>query len=278
MSGAAGQGGGLGRIGIFGGTFNPIHVAHLRAAEEVTEALGLERVLFVPSGVPPHKADDPQDTIAPAPLRLAWVRAAVADNPRFDVDPLEAEREGRSYLVDTLEALGERHGRHALVFLLGRDAFAEMGSWRAPRRLLGLAHYAVMTRPPDAAGPLSAWIPEGLAGDLELAPDGRSARHRETGTRVVRVGITALDVSASDVRARLRAGRSVRYLLPESVRRQVEASGVYAADASGASGAAEPRSAESAAGAAAAAGPAGPGEARETGGAGDPRGGRASRT
>jgi len=272
MSGAAGQGGGPGRIGIFGGTFNPIHVAHLRAAEEVAEALRLERVLFVPSGVPPHKADDPGDAIAPAGLRLAWVRAAVADNPRFDVDAIEAEREGRSYLVDTLEALGERHGPHALVFLLGRDAFAEMGSWRAPERLVGLAHYAVMTRPPDPAGPLADWIPERLAGALELAPDGRSARHRETGTRVVRVGITALDVSASDVRARLRAGRSVRYLLPESVRRQVEASGVYAADAAGA---AEGRSPGPAAGTAE------PAEAQDVQGAGiagKARGGRASRT
>lgn len=219
----------LGRIGVFGGTFNPVHVAHLRAAEEVAEALDLERVLFVPSGVPPHKAPDPHDVIAPAAARLAWVRAAVADNPRFAVEPMEAEREGPSYLVDTLEALGKRHGRGALVFLLGRDAFAEMAGWREPERLLGLAHYAVMTRPPEPGGTLADWLPEPLAAPLELAPDGRSAVHRREGTRVVRVEITALDVSASDVRARLRAGRSVRYLLPESVRTDVEASGVYAA-------------------------------------------------
>jgi len=232
MNGAEGQGGPLGRVGVFGGTFNPIHVAHLRAAEEVAEALDLERVLFVPSGVPPLKADDPESVVAPAASRLAWVRAAVADNPRFDVDPIEAEREGPSYLVDTLEALGARHGRHALVFLLGRDAFSEMGRWRAPERLLGLAHYAVMTRPPEPPGPLADWVPERLAKALEIAPDGRSARHREAGTRIVRVEITALDVSASDVRARLRAGRSVRYLLPESVRTAVEASGLYAEEAS----------------------------------------------
>jgi nicotinate-nucleotide adenylyltransferase len=212
-------------VGVFGGTFNPIHLGHLRAAEEVAEALGLARVLFVPSARPPHKRSG--DAVAPADERLAWVRLAIAGNPRFEVDPLEIERAGPSYLVETLRALGSRHGRERLVFILGRDAFAEMAAWREPRALLALADFAVMTRPPVREGSLAQWLPASLADDVVLAADGRSAAHKSAGTRVRLVEITALDVSASDIRARLREGRSVRYLLPDAVREAVAASGVY---------------------------------------------------
>lgn len=215
------------RVGIFGGTFNPIHVGHLRAAEEVSEALGLERMLFVPSARPPHKREG-DAAIAPIAERLAWVRAAVADNPRFRVDPLEVEREGPSYSVETVRALRERHGAGALVFVLGRDAFQELGTWREPATLLALTDVAVMTRPPAPEGSLREWTPPELAAALRFDPDGRAARHREAATRVALLEITALDVSASDVRSRLRAGRSVRYLLPEAVREIIEASGAYA--------------------------------------------------
>ena len=96
-----------GGIGILGGTFNPIHVGHLRAAEEVSEILGLERVVFVPSAEPPHKEGE-TEAIAPAKLRCEWVRLAVADNPSFSLDTLEVERSGPSYSVDTLRIFGER--------------------------------------------------------------------------------------------------------------------------------------------------------------------------
>ena len=211
------------RIGVYGGTFNPIHVGHLRAAEEVAEALDLARVLFVPSALPPHK---PDDLVAPAAQRLAWVRLAVAGNPLFAADPIEVERGGPSYLVDTLRALRAREGGE-LVFLVGCDAFAEMGAWRDPRELFRLASYAVTTRPPLRAGRLDDWLPDAVKGDVEIAADGRSGSHRDAGTWLRLVEIRGLDVSASDVRRRLREGRSVRYLLPEPVRRSVEASAVY---------------------------------------------------
>jgi nicotinate-nucleotide adenylyltransferase len=215
-------------LGVFGGTFNPIHVGHLRAAEEAAEALELERVLFVPSARPPHKTGD--ETIAPAEQRLAWLRLALAGNPRFAADALEVERPGLSYLIDTLRALGQRHGRERLVFLLGRDAFAELSTWHEPRALLATADFAVLTRPPLREGSLAEWLPASLAEALAFSPDGRSAVHRDAGTRVQLVGITALDVSASEIRARLREGRSVRYLLPEAVREAVIASGAYGAE------------------------------------------------
>ncbi len=222
-----------GCVGVLGGTFNPIHVGHLRAGEEVAEALGLARVLFVPASRPPHKSGSHDDPIAPAADRLAWARLAVRDNPRFEVDPIEIERGGASYAVETLAALGERLGERP-VFVIGRDAFLEIGDWREPARLFELAHFAVISRPPYAgptgpdgrAGDLGSWLPEIVRGDVELDADGTRGRHA-SGTSVRLVEIRALDVSASDIRARIRAGRSVRYLLPETAREEILKSGIY---------------------------------------------------
>jgi nicotinate-nucleotide adenylyltransferase len=210
------------RLGLFGGTFDPIHLGHLRAAEEVAEALELERVRFLPCAAPPHKPGG-----APAALRLEWVRLAVAGNPRFEVDAVELARPGPSYSVDTLRGLDRPPGAEPPVFLIGQDAFAELDAWREPEALLELASFAVLTRPPRAVSSLAAVLPAGLEAVLELAPGGASARHRSAPTWVRLVPITALDVSSTEIRARLRAGRSVRYLLPEVVREAILASGAY---------------------------------------------------
>jgi nicotinate-nucleotide adenylyltransferase len=212
-------------VGVFGGTFNPIHWGHLRAAEEVAEQLELESMLFVPSASPPHKANT---DIAPPELRLAWVRDAIADNPRFAVDPIEIERGGPSYSVETLRAIGARLAPELPVFVIGCDAFSEIDEWREPEALLRLANFAVMTRPPSNGGTLRDWLPPALAHAIELAADGRSGRHSAAGTWLRLVEISALDVSSSDVRRRLREGRSVRYLLPDTIRGEVEKSEVYA--------------------------------------------------
>ncbi len=214
-------------VGIFGGTFNPIHLGHLRAAEEVLEALGLERMIFVPSAQPPHKSDD---QMAKARDRLAWVRAATAANPRFQVDALEVERGGPSYSADTLRTLGERLAPELPVFIIGHDAFALVDSWREPESLFHLTHFAVIARPPQAVGSLSDWIPKCIRDEVEIDSDGDRARHRTAGTWIRRLEIRALDVSASDIRERLQTGRSVRYLVPEAVIEAVEQSGAYAGE------------------------------------------------
>ena len=216
------------RTGLFGGTFNPVHVAHLRAAEDVAETLGLERVVFVPSATPPHKKPAPGETMAPAALRLAWVRLAVAGNPRFAVDDLEVARGGPPYTVETLRVYRERLAPEVPVFLIGQDAMREIDTWKKPEALLGLTHFAVMTRPPLAPLPLADVIPHELARAFDFDAGGQVARHRTAGTLVRRVAITALDVSASDLRARLRSGRSVRYLIPDAVREAVLESAAYA--------------------------------------------------
>jgi len=214
------------RVAIFGGTFNPIHAGHLRAAEEAAEALALERVLFVPSADPPHKDHAAADPLAPAELRLEWVRLATRDNPRFEVDPLEVRRGGRSYSVDTLRAVAARLGPERPVFLIGHDAFALMDTWRDPEAIFALAHLAVIVRPPAVAGSLASFLPKRVRDDIEVEAGGCAARHR-SGNWVRLLEIAGLEISASDLRARLRSGRSVRYLLPEPVREAVLSSGVY---------------------------------------------------
>ena len=214
------------RIGVLGGTFNPIHLGHLRAAEEVAEALGLERVLLVPSAQPPHKSGG-SGPLAPGAIRLAWVEAACAGNPRLAACDLEVARGGASYTVETLRALVDSGVTARPVFIIGSDAFAELASWREPKQLFALADFAVITRP-GTPGRLRDWIPEPLRADFELLPDGDAARHRATGGSLRSVAIPALAISSSEIRERVRSGRSIRYLVPEEVRRDIEASGVYA--------------------------------------------------
>jgi nicotinate-nucleotide adenylyltransferase len=210
-----------GSLGVFGGTFNPIHLGHLRAAEQVVELLGLERLLFVPSGAPPHKGSA---ALAPAELRLEWVERSIADNKRFEVDALEIRREGPSYSIDTLREIAERTAPLRPVFVIGSDALREIATWREPEAVLTVAHVAVMARPesdPRAAGvDLRSVLPAELAGAYAFA-DGRGGRHRASDAWIRWLPIEPLDISATDIRARVRRGLSIRYLVPEAIRDSV---------------------------------------------------------
>lgn len=191
-----------GSIGVFGGTFDPIHNAHLAVAEEAAEALGLERVLFIPAGQPPHK---PGQEITPAIDRLAMVELAIAGNDRFAVDRLEIDRAGPSWTVDTLEAL--RATRTAagespdLTLVLSAEAFLGLMTWREPRRVMELARVVVAPRDgyPDAG-------PGFLAEHLPDLAD-----------RATFLDAPRLRLSASELRARAASGRSLRYLVPDAV-------------------------------------------------------------
>ena len=221
-----------GLLGVFGGTFDPIHRGHVHAARQVLERLALARLLFVPSGTPPHKQDD---RLAPARLRCEWVRRAVEGDARFAVDTLEVDREGPSYSVDTLRTIGARVAPQLPVFVIGCDALADMGSWREPETILEIAHLAVMARLEPGApdeGTLAERFPSGLAGALEFDARGLSARHRRSDTWVRWVEIDALPISATEVRARLAAGLSVRELLPPPIHDAVVASAVYDSEGS----------------------------------------------
>jgi nicotinate-nucleotide adenylyltransferase len=201
------------RLGVFGGTFDPIHLAHLRCAEEACELLALDRVLFIPSANPPHKGGR---AVAPARHRLAMVRRAVAGNPRFAVSAMELERPGRSYTVDTLRELRERLPRTRLVLLVGLDAFREIGTWKDYRSLFPLADVAVMARPPHRASNLRALLPIAARKSFCYSGDRRRLEHR-SGNKVIFLDVTPLDISATAIRQRAAQGRTVRYLVPPRV-------------------------------------------------------------
>jgi nicotinate-nucleotide adenylyltransferase len=196
-------------VGVLGGTFNPIHLAHLRLAEEMREALALSRVILVPAGDPPLK----RAGVAPAELRLDMVRRAAASNPSLEVSDLEVRRSGPSYTVDTLAELGRRIPGARLWFLVGADTLRDLESWQEPARLFELASFAVATRPGQPAD-LRALLPAALARPFLEGPDGLV---HPSGHEIRSIPFTPLAISASDIRRRVARGASLRYLVPDEV-------------------------------------------------------------
>lgn len=196
--------GGPERIGVFGGTFDPPHVGHLRVAEAAREALGLDRVLWMPAATNPHKQGQAQ---SPPEHRLAMVRLATADHPAFEVSGLELDRSGASYTVDTLRALAAARPGVDWTLLVGGDSLASFARWREPEAILGLARLAVYPRP-------------GV--DLSALP-------ADVLARAAILDAPLLDVSATAIRAMLKAGRSARYLVPDAVLAYADARALYRA-------------------------------------------------
>jgi len=211
-------------IGILGGTFNPIHIGHLRSAEEVCEARGLDRILFIPTATPPHKH---KDGVIAAAHRLAMVTLAVAGNPRFRVSTIEVERRGRSYSVDTVRLLRERTPAARFSFIMGMDAFREIATWKDYRRIFALCDIIVTSRPPFGESPLRAALPVAVRKEFCYRPSVRILEHR-TGNRIIFQRISDLEISASVIRNRLHQGLSVRYLVPSTVERYIARHRLYA--------------------------------------------------
>ena len=212
------------RVGIFGGTFNPIHTAHLRCAEEVREAQQLDCVLFVPSATPPHKH---RDGLATAEHRLAMVKLAIAGNRRFRVSTVEIDRGGRSYSVDTLRLLRGQMPEARFYFILGIDAFREIATWKDYRSLFALCDLVVTSRPPYPERPLRAALPVAVRAEFCYSTANTVLEHR-TGNRVIFQRISDLDISASSIRGRVSHGLSVRYLVPTAVERFIARHRLYA--------------------------------------------------
>ncbi len=190
-------------FGLFGGTFDPPHLGHLIVAEAVREQCALDRVVWMPAAQPPHKTER---AVTPAAVRLALVRAAIAGNPFFEASDLEMTRPGPSYTVDTLRALHALHPGTRWSLVVGGDSLADFASWHLPDEIARLAGLVVFGR----AG---AALPTGL-------PPHADVQH-------VRAG--QVDVSSTDIRQRVAAGRSVRYLVPDAVRGEIARRGLYAA-------------------------------------------------
>ena len=190
------------RLGVFGGTFDPVHIGHLLAADQARELLRLDKVLFVVAGRPWLKADRP---VTEAHHRAKMVEVAVGDNPYFESSSMELEREGPTYTVDTLEEIAVRSAAE-LYLIVGADAVSELDRWHRPSRVLQLATIAVVTRP-------------GTVGQL---PSSLEAFGQCVDVRGPLVG-----VSATDVRARIRSGRTIRYMVQEAVEEYIVANGLY---------------------------------------------------
>lgn len=200
-------------VGVFGGTFDPIHYGHLRLAEELADRLALREVRIVPARVPPHRGT-PRVTSA---HRLEMARLACAGNPRFRVDDRECRREGASYTVDSLlELRGELGNEIPLCLLMGVDAYLALTTWSRWERLFELAHLVIAHRPGFEldTGDLPAALAEQTSARLLREPPLLQAR---PAGGVLAVDIPPLDISGTAIRAALREGRSARYLLPDSV-------------------------------------------------------------
>ncbi|BAE84950.1 nicotinate-nucleotide adenylyltransferase [Desulfitobacterium hafniense] len=197
------------RIGIMGGTFDPLHYGHLVAAEMARHEFALEKVIFIPTGNPPHKVG--RRVTSPGD-RYEMVKRAVQDNSFFEVSDLEIQRKGYSYTVDTLKELHELYPQHELYFITGADAFREIFTWREVQSVLSLSHFIGASRP--GFDPLE--FLEELKRDYpEFLPN------------MHLFDVPALAISSTDIRSRVKEGKPIRYLLPESVRLYIEKTGLY---------------------------------------------------
>ncbi|ACA60361.1 nicotinate-nucleotide adenylyltransferase [Candidatus Desulforudis audaxviator] len=197
------------KLGVMGGTFDPVHYGHLVVAEGVRYEYRLDKVIFVPAGRPPHKADRP---MSGPEHRLTITALAIASNPYFEVSDLEIKRPGLSYTYDTIRELQSLYRPEVVYFITGADAVLELLSWHRIRELLAMCRFIAATRP--------GYNLENLTVKLKLLP-------ASLVERIVPVEVPALAISSSDIRRRVSEGRPIKYLLPEGVEEYVLSTGLY---------------------------------------------------
>jgi nicotinate-nucleotide adenylyltransferase len=205
------------RLGVLGGTFDPVHFGHLVLAECCREHCRLDRVLFLPAAVPPHKE---AEALTPAADRVEMLKLGIGGHEQFEVCPYEVDRGGVNYTFETLEALQQRHPAAELFFLLGSDSLNDLPRWREPRRICQLATLVAAQR---SGGPEADW-----RAYAELVPPDRVEEFRRCQVAMPQVGI-----SSRDLRRRVAEGRSVRYQTPRAVEKYIESHGLYRTTGSG---------------------------------------------
>jgi nicotinate-nucleotide adenylyltransferase len=199
------------RIGVFGGTFDPVHLGHLIVAEQCREQAGLDQVLFVPAARPPHK---PEGATAAFARRVEMLELALAGQPAFRVEELERDRPGPSYTADTLEELHARQTGSEVFLILGADCLPDLPNWYQPERIVRLATLLVVNR---IGSP--GWSEEELSNILRMAP--------QSPLKLQTVNSPLIEISSSDVRSRARDQRSLRYLVPRAVECYIENQNLY---------------------------------------------------
>ncbi|MCU0560048.1 MAG: nicotinate-nucleotide adenylyltransferase [Desulfobacterales bacterium] len=217
-------------IGLFGGTFDPIHFGHLRSAVEVGEAFGLEQVVLIPAAVPPHKG---RGAMAPAADRLRMIELAVAGAPGLAVSDVELRRAGPSYTIDTVRHFQDQLPAGDIALIMGLDAFSEIDTWKFYREILAAVAVIVISRPAHHQDPgrsARARVESVLAAVFSPeAIEATTEGFRAEGLKSVTVQpVTALDISSTRIRQMIGAGRSIRYLAPAAVVAHIQAKGLYA--------------------------------------------------
>jgi nicotinate-nucleotide adenylyltransferase len=216
------------KIGILGGTFNPIHYGHLAAAEEVRDRLKLDRILFIPSYLPPHKLEE---DVPSAAERMEMVRLAISGNDHFEPSDLEIKRGGTSYTIDTIKTLRQTYADAELFFITGLDTFLEIQTWHDWETLLTLCCFVVLSRPGYCFADMMK-IDFMRSAEKELTALDRGAmRHAVIGAgafTVVLETVPLYDISSTGIRERVKEGRSIKYHLPEAVEIYIMKQRLYA--------------------------------------------------
>lgn len=215
------------KLGIFGGTFNPIHFGHLRVAEEVREAAGLDRIIFIPSGTPPLKTEN----IAAARQRLAMTQLAIKKNPCFEMLDIECRRRQKSYTTKTLERLRELYPDDRLFFMLGIDAFLDIPNWHRPDVLVRQTDFLVLSRPGFRFIDLSSSPYLSIPRPLLRKLDARTLRYHTAllagGRTATLLPVSPVAISATDIRSRAAQRKSIKYLLPAGVESYIISENLY---------------------------------------------------
>lgn len=221
------------RLGLFGGSFNPIHNGHLAVARKAHEILALDRTLFIPTGDPPHKRDG---TLAPAHHRYEMARLAIADTPGFELSDIEISRRGKSYSIDTVRELQRQYGpTTSLFFLIGLDAFLDLPSWREPDALLAACSFVVISRPGQSFQSLTTLPFLRHVSPNQLAPLDTGTLDRldlplPSGHRIICLPLPPSPISASDIRHRIQRGAVLANLLPPPVESYILRQQLYRED------------------------------------------------
>jgi len=213
-------------IGLLGGTFDPVHLGHLRAAEEVREIFSLDWIELLPAKRPPHKTDRPLSDVTD---RLAMLELVVEDNPFFRISNEEVQRGGVSYLLDTLRVYRDQeYHPTSLFFIMGMDSFIEISTWHQYEDLFSLSQFIVISRPGFERPPIGEVVSEQVRGFFREGEEkGCPFLEHKSGTRIYFPETTMLDISATGLRARIGRRESVRYLVPENVCKYIEKKGLY---------------------------------------------------
>ncbi|BBO84615.1 putative nicotinate-nucleotide adenylyltransferase [Desulfosarcina ovata subsp. sediminis] len=219
------------RAGIFGGTFNPIHNGHLMVARQVLQRFSLDRLYIVPCRRPPHK---PEASLAPVAHRLEMIRMALPADARYDISDVELQRSGPSYTIDTARHFASRmDAGDALFLVMGLDAFLELHTWKSQRRLLETVQPVVVTRTVDTEGPetaqhrMQAYIRSHLAGTYVYVARHRCWQPAAAGQAIHLLATDPVDVSSSQIRRRVKAGKNIAALVPAAVCAYIEQKGLY---------------------------------------------------